>query len=331
MTFFLRTIACALLPCLIAACARPHNDDEERSNPPRVAVKTAPIRRGIMPRGLEVTGTTEALRKVRVFSPVAGTLLALKVQEGERVKAGDVLAVVQPRETRAAIAGAEALRRSARTDADRAEADRALELARARQSVVEVRAASDGVIASRSAAEGELVAENTELATMIDPGTVVFLADVPVAGIAAVRSGGAARVRFPALPAMVLDAVVEGESPRADPASQSVRVRLRFTGVPAALRGSLKAEMGGSAWLATGTTSGVLLVPPAAILRDDEAGVSRIVLAGADSLAHVLVVRIGGRTDSTVEVAAAGLEAGMPVIVEGQYALSDSTRIVVTR
>jgi len=160
---------------------------------------------------------------------------------------------------------------------------------------------------------------------------VVFLADVPVARIAEVHSGGRAQVRLPAIPGGTLEAVVEGESPRTDPASQSVRVRLRFTGVPASLRGVLKAEMGGSAWLATGTTSGVLLVPPAAILRDDEAGVSRIVLAGADSLAHVMIVTVGGRTDSSVEVAAAGLDAGMPVIVEGQYALSDSTRIAVTR
>jgi multidrug efflux pump subunit AcrA (membrane-fusion protein) len=330
MTFTSRTIAPVLLLLLTAGCARPHNDDEERTVPPLVSVKTVPVRLGNMPRGLEVTGTTEALRKVRVFSPIAGTLLAMKVQEGEAVRAGDVLAVVQPREARAALAGAEALKRGARTDAERAEADRAIELARSRQSLVEVRASSDGIIASRSAVEGELVAENTELATLLDPGTVVFLADVPVARIGEVRSGGAARVRLPAMASVVLDAVVESESPRTEPASQSVRVRLRFTGVPASLRGLLKAEMGGSAWLTTGTTSGVLLVPPAAILRDDEAGVSRIVLAGADSMAHIVTVTIGGRTDSSVEVAAAGLDAGMPVIVEGQYALSDSTRIAVT-
>jgi multidrug efflux pump subunit AcrA (membrane-fusion protein) len=329
MTLTPRSIAPALLLLLITGCARPHSD-EERTVPPLVAVKTVPVRRGIMPRGLEVTGTTEALKKVRVFSPIAGTLLAMKVQEGEAVRAGDVLAVVQPREARAALAGAEALKRGARTDAERAEADRAIELARSRQSLVEVRASSDGIIASRSAVEGELVAENTELATLLDPGTVVFLADVPVSRIGEVRSGGAAQVRLPAIPSAALDAVVEGESPRTEPASQSVRVRLRFTGIPASLRGLLKSDMGGSAWLATGTTSGVLLVPPAAILRDDEAGISRIVLAVGDSLAHIVTVTVGGRMDSSVEVAAAGLDAGMRVIVEGQYALADSTRIVVT-
>jgi multidrug efflux pump subunit AcrA (membrane-fusion protein) len=331
MTTLFRWLACASLSLLITACSRTHDDDAERAVPALVAVKAVPVLRGAMPRGLEVTGMTDALRKVRIFSPIAGTIVSMRVQEGQPVRAGDLLAVVQSREARAAIAGAQALQRGAKTDAERNEAGRALALALARQTTVEVRATSGGVIASRSASEGELVAENTELATLIDPGTVVFLADVPVSRISDVHAGQRAFVRLSVAAERALEAVVEAESPRTDPASQTVRVRLRFTGVTPGLRNSLKAETGGSAWLATGTKTDVLLVPPTAILRDDETGVSSIVLAGSDSLAHVMAVGVGGRTDSTVEVAAAGLEAGMLVIVEGNYALADSTRILVTR
>lgn len=331
MTTLLRCLVFSSLSFLIAGCSRAHEDDAERAVPPLVAVKAVPVHRGAMPRGLEVTGMTDALRKVRVFSPIAGTIVSMKVQEGQPVRAGELLAVVQSREARSAIAGAQALQRGAKTDAERNEAGRALALALARQTTVEVRASSGGVIASRSASEGELVAENTEVATLIDPGTVVFLADVPVSRIGEVHPGQRALVRLSVATGGALEAVVEAESPRTDPASQTVRVRLRFTRVSPGMRNVLKAEMGGSAWLATGTKTGVLLVPPAAILRDDETGVSSIVLAGTDSLAHVMAVSVGGRTDSTVEVVAAGLEAGMLVIVEGNYALADSTRILVSR
>ena len=86
-------------------------------------------------------------------------------------------------------------------------------------------------------------------------------------------------------------------------------------------------DMGGVASIVTGRHPGVLIVPKSALLRNDETDTYTVVVATADSLARILPVEVGARTDSTAEVAGKGLLPGMRVVVEGNYALADSTRI----
>ena len=93
----------------------------------------------------------------------------------------------------------------------------------------------------------------------------------------------------------------------------------------------LKTEMAGEARIVTGVHRNVLLIPKDALLRNDENETYSIVIAMADSIAHVIPVEVDGRNDSTAEVRHNGLREGMNVIVEGNYALPDSSRIVPVR
>jgi Cu(I)/Ag(I) efflux system membrane fusion protein len=274
------------------------------------------------------TGSTDALRKEKILAPIAGTLLSLKVLEGTPVRRGDVLAVIQPKETRAAITGAGALRRAARTEAERTEAARAMQLALAGQNNLDVQSTTGGVVATRSATEGELVAENAELMTVVDLSTLIFVADVPLRDVAQVRPGERADVSFQALPGELFGAKVDAVNPRSDPGSQTVRVRIGFTGNDGQRKKLLRSDMGGVARIVTGRHPGILIVPKSALLRNDETDTYTIVIATSDSIARVIPVEVGARTDSTAEVAGSGVHAGMRVVVEGNYALADSSRIV---
>ena len=324
----LTTFVCIAL----AGCTGRHGAGDEDENAASavnavVVVKTAPVVRGDMETVVAVTGSTDALRKEKIITPIAGTLLSVKVLEGTPVHRGDLLAVIQPRETRAAITGADALLRAAGTDAERLEARHAMDLALAAQNNLSVMATADGVVASRSATEGELVAENAELMTVVDLRTLVFVADVPLGEIARVHPGERAAVTFQALPGEAFRARVDAVNPRSDPGSQSVRVRISFTGEDARRMSSLMSDMGGLARIVTGKHVGILIVPKPALLRNDETDTYTIVIATADSLARVLPVEVGARTDSTAEVSAPGLLPGTRVVVEGNYSLADSTRI----
>jgi len=319
-------VLCGALP----GCTQHHGGDDEGEGPSAnavVAVKTVSVARGDLETVVTATGNTDALRKEKIVAPIAGTLLSLKVLEGTPVRPGDVVAVIQPKETRAAITGAEVLLRAARTDAERAEAARAMQLARAAQNNCVVRSAAGGIVATRSATEGELVAENADLMTLVDLSTLIFVADVPVRDVAQVRPGEKAAVSFQALPGELFGAKVDAVNPRSDPQSQAVRVRIGFTGPEGQRKRLLMSDMGGVARIVTGKRPGVLIVPKSALLRNDETDTYTIVVATADSLARVLPVEVGARTDSTVEVAGRGLLPGMRVVVEGNYALADSTRI----
>jgi len=327
----LHRAALLALCATISACTHHHPEDEESESVKSVvAVKTAPIVLADMETVVNATGNTEAVAKEKILSPIAGTLISLKVLEGAAVKRGDVVAVIQPRETRAAISGAEALLRSATTPQEQSDARKALALAIQTQNNLEIHASRDGVVAVRSAMEGEQVAENSELLTLLDLSTLVFVADVPLVDMPAIRKGEGAAVFFQSLPGDTFRAVVEAVNPRSDPQSQSVRVRLSFKGSsPSRLR-QLRTDMSGIARIVTGVHSHVLVVPSRALIRNDENDTYTVVTAGADSLAHIVPVDPLARTDSSAEVRGPGLASGMQVIVEGNYALADSTRIEPT-
>jgi len=313
----------------LTGCTKHHAEDDEGEATvvtPVVSVRTAPVVRGNIDVVVAATGTTDAVRKEKVVAPISGVLVSLNVLEGTPVRRGDVVAVIQPKETRAAITGAETLLREATTEKERGEARRAMDLARRGANNLEVRATSDAVVASRSVTEGEVVAEGADLLTLVDLRTLDFIADVPLQDIDRVHRGEKAGIVFQSLPGRRFAAFVEAVNPRSDAQSQTVRVRLAFAALGSE-RSLLRTDMGGVAGIVTGVHSGVLIVPKEAVLRNDETNASTIVVATPDSVARIVPVDVGARTDSTAEVSGAGLAPGVRVVVEGNYALADSTRI----
>jgi membrane fusion protein (multidrug efflux system) len=312
------------------ACKQKQGGEEgagDSATPPVVSVKIAPVHRGSLEDFITATGKIEVIRKQKVISPVTGTLLSLKALEGMSVEQGDVLATIRPREAQTAIIGAEALIQSARTEAERREAQKALELATSTQNTVTVRAGFNGVVATRSVTEGELVTENAELMMVVDLSTIIFVAEVPLQDAPRVHRGHRATLEFQSLPGRQYSALVDAIYPGSEFQSQTVGVRLRLGRLAEETRRLLKPSMMGICRIITGVHRDVLIVPKAALLRDDEKNVSTVVIVTADSIARLVPVAVGLTTDSTAEVQGTGIATGTPVVIEGNYALPDSTRV----
>jgi multidrug efflux pump subunit AcrA (membrane-fusion protein) len=323
-----RQIAVAVfLICVLPGCRHGGGDDEEPTTTPRVPVRLGQVREGNIAVTVAVPGITLPLLKERVVAPVGGRVIALKALEGTSVRAGDPLVVLRTREAQTAIEGAQQMLRLATTERERAFARRALSLADSIQPKVYVRAGSDGVVATRSVTEGELVADQAELLTLVDLASVIFMADVPVGRLSALSLGQPAVIAFPQMGGGTFHAVVDGILPQADGESQSVNVRLRFTGLTEEQHRLLKSNLQGTASIILGIHRHVLLVDRSALLRDDESGQHAIVLMTPDSLSRTIPVTVGVQNDSSAEVAGDGIRAGAPVILQGNYALSDSTRV----
>lgn len=77
---------------------------------PAVPVTTAQVQTQDVPVLLSGLGTVQALNTVEVKAQVGGTLVSLPVQEGQAVKQGDVVAVIDPRPYQAALDQATAQR-----------------------------------------------------------------------------------------------------------------------------------------------------------------------------------------------------------------------------
>ena len=311
-----------------AGCRSKQADDDTNEQQVKavVPVKTDRVAEHDAELSVSALGRTDALRKEKLYSPIAGKIVAMKVYEGTEVKRGDIVAVIQSKESNAAIMGAEGMLKSAITPEGKDEAGQVLKLAQSTQNSVNVVAKFDGIVSTRSASEGELVVENGELLTMIDLSTVGFVADVTIHDLLSVNIGQQSSVRFQSIPGKIFPAVVDAINPQTDIQSQTIKVRLRFLrrgGVEPLLR----TDIIGTATIITGMRHHAFFVPKAAILRDDEKNAYSIVTLTADSLAKSVPVSIGTATDSSVEIIGESVHAGMPVITEGNYSLADSTRV----
>jgi membrane fusion protein, multidrug efflux system len=312
------------------ACTQRQGSEEgtgDSSAPPVVSVKIVSIRRGNLEDFVTATGRMEVTRKQKVVSPVTGTLSSLKALEGTLVRSGEMLAAIVPKEAQTAIIGAEALLQGARTEAERAEAQKAVQLAKTTQNTVVVRAGFDGVVATRSVTEGELVTENTELMTVVDLSTLIFVAEVPLLDAPRVHEGEPASLEFQALPGQSYAALVDAVYPGSELQSQTVGVRLRLSNVGKETQRLLKPSMMGICRIITGNHRNVLIVPKSALLRNDEKNTYAVVLVTADSIARLTPVTVGVTTDSIAQIEGNGIGEGIPVITEGNYALPDSTRV----
>ena len=316
---------------VLLACNKPKENEENSATDARVPVKVSHLDKGTIESVVSAAGFTDALRKEKIFSPVAGRIIALKVLDGSQVHTGDVMIILRTKEAQATFEGAQTLLLNASTEQLKQEARRALTLADSLQPQIYVRARFDGVIASRNVTEGELVGEQTELLTIIDPTTIVFIADVPINSISQIHQNLPARIKFSQFTSGLVDAIVDAVNPEADAQSQSVKVRLHFHGLTNPQQKLLKSNIPGTVNIITGSQQNVFVVERSTVLYDDEANTYSLVIMTDDSLAKVVPVIIGIQTDSLVEIRSDLLREGMNIITEGQYALTDSIRVTVER
>ncbi len=290
-----------------------------------VEVRTTPVMRGSVEETVDATGETHIQREVQLRSSINGILVSFKYFNGDKIPKGSVIAQIRSKEAQAAFQGAEVLLHSAQTEEQREEARKAYELAEQSSATVAVTAPFDGILANREKNEMEVIAEGDLIANLVDPSSIVFVADVPVASLHFVRTGQQVHLKFSGTPRTVLTGTVRLIEPLMNPNDQTAHVKILFSPPAEVLMGS----MFGEASIVTGERTNALLVPKKALLVDDENNSVSVMEAGRDSLAHRVVVRVTWQNDSLAAIAAPGISESTDVIIEGQYGLPDSTSIRV--
>lgn len=99
------------LACLLVSCSK-----ENDAVPPPPTVTVAPVRERVIQDSVVFTGRTVAVETVEVRARVSGYLTATKFKDGQDVKKGDVLFVIDPRPYQADLDRAQA-------EFDKAQAD----------------------------------------------------------------------------------------------------------------------------------------------------------------------------------------------------------------
>jgi RND family efflux transporter MFP subunit len=307
-----------------------------------------------------LVGRLDPYERATLAVRFAGVLRDVRVDVGDRVHAGQVLATLQvpglAAQAEAAVATSEAARSDAalRDDtAGRAEtvadrnraaisaqevlaARRAASAAQARSSAAsaEARRLRDLVNDTRLVApfDGVVVARRRDRGTSVSPGDVVLEVarvdllririEVPEAQAGFVRAGGPVAVTLPSLGGRRLDATISRLSPALDVRTRMLPVEIDVPNPDGTLVGGARAEV-----RLVGEGREAVLVPSEALLRE---GADSVLYVADGQTARRRVVLPGYDSGLQIEIRE-GVSVGDIVLVGGRGLLRDGVAIEVTR
>jgi RND family efflux transporter MFP subunit len=303
--------------------------------------------------GLVLDGTLQAVRQSVLSAQASGRIATLSVKAGDRVKAGQVLAVIDDRATQAGVAQAQA--GLAQADASLTNAKAAYERARDLRAqgflaqaavdaaLAQYKAAQAGTAAARAGQtqasvaqgftrltapyDGWVLATHAEAGALAMPGAPVLtvyapqpiraVVHVPASMQSLAQSASKVEVQLPGTDRWVVPASTSSV-PAADPVSQTVEWRLNLSEADGANqvpgRQTRVRFVGGNAQ----ANSQRLVLPAAAVLRRGELTGVYVVTNKGEGQAEgfaLRAVRTGAMHGDGVEVLA-GLKAGDRVALD---------------
>lgn len=339
--------ACLVIVLVALSCSRePVNRGELKSgdeNAP-VPVETVVLGTGPIEDALRLSATLRAEMHVQILSRTAGQVTARNVEEGDLVKANQVLLRIDADQQSIAIARIETDLAMARQRYERQQklhddgvvSDDELDAARfeverlviARRDAARslgyttVRAPISGTITQRFVKYGDIVVPNQPLFELVDFDSLVAEVFVPEKDIHKVKVGGVARLRSPSSSAQLPDGVVERVAPVVDPKSGTVKVTLDLPDT-AGLRPGMFVDV----HLVVASKDDALLLPRRALVYDNDEPYA-FKLVGDDRVERVRV--IPAIEDREFIEPARGFGPGDRVVVAGQIGLKDDAVVEAT-
>jgi membrane fusion protein (multidrug efflux system) len=322
-----------------AAGAGPGGNGGAPAEPPtHVAVE--PAARGVAVLRYATTATLEAENRAEILARAGGVVASLKVEEGDLVRAGQPLLLLDDAELRVRVRQAEvelAKQQTiwerqknsyeqevipkaefdlARTNFEAAEAQ--LELARQQLAYTRVQAPFAGTVTRRHVNVGQTVNVSSPLFEIANFRPLLARVHVPAKEMGTLAEGQAAELVLDSNGAK-LTGTVRLVSPVVDPTTGTIKVTLAVTDYPAGTRPGDFVKVN----VVTARRDDVVRVPNLAVFEDKG---ERVVYIAQDSVAVRRPVQIGFVDDTHTEVKT-GVATGDRIVVKGQRSLKDGGRI----
>jgi len=356
-----RALALSVLAISLAACGRNSAADAAPAvttvlvGPEAITVAEV----STMAIGPALSGTLVAERTANIRAEVAGQVMTVLHEPGDRVGAGEALARIDDR----AIADAWLSARSGVTQAELAadigkrELDRAVKLntagaiadrdlentrranlgaqaqledakarlaqAQKQKDATVVKAPYAGIVAERTANAGDVVTPGAPLFTVVDPSTMRLEANIPASQLGAIHLGAPVTFAVTGYPDRKFKGVVAHIAPSADAATRQVRVIARIPNQGAGLVAGLFAE-----GRVNSTVREALTAPAAAI---DQRGIRPVVARLKGGRVERLEVTLGAKDDATERVElTSGVSRGDTLLVGAALGITPGTTLKVS-
>lgn len=274
--------------------------------------------------GFPVEATVEAVRQATVAAQIAGRVIDIRVDAGQRVKQGELLMRLDAREAAGSDASAQAslaqasaaYERTRNLHAQKFVSQAALDQAAAAWKAAQGAAASSGaglshglvtapiagLVAQRLIEPGEMAAPGRPLITVFDPKGLRVIANLPQYKLTELKKAGRARIEFPESGRWV-DAVRVEILPTVDVRSHTATARLYL---PENIEGVVPGIYARAHFIIGKAQK--LTVPPTAVLRRGE--VTAVYVLDDKGAVRLRQVRLGEAVAGGELEVLAGINAG---------------------
>lgn len=331
---------------LLSACQGEEEKKEEEKY--AVPVETATVMQGDVSSFYSTTATLEAPEEARVVSRISGLIEAIKVEEGDRVTEGQLLAVIDAERQRYDLARSQAEVKIIEQELQRlkkmnnkeyisadsmAKLEYNLQAAIAKRDLAQLQVEEsqitspiNGVIAKREVKKGNMAKEFQELFYIVNQDKLHGIVHLPEQQLNSLKLGQDALLftnqqSTTQAGSNGIKASVERISPIVDPQSGTFKVTLSVPNPDA----KLKAGMFTRVELKYDTHTNVITVPYNAVINQDNQ-FALYVIEGENAKRRE--VSLGYRESDTVEVVS-GIESGEQIVIRGHQNLKDLSLVEV--
>ena len=189
-----------------------------------------------------------------------------------------------------------------------------------------IRAPFSGVISEQFQFQGEFASPGGKLLTIGDVSEVIVKAPVADTVAAQLEVGDSAKVLPQDLPGEEMTGSISLVSKSSDPQNRTVEVWVNIKNPG----GRLRAHSAAKIVVSTQSAADVIVVPAAAVTLDAaNASEGKVMVVDEKSIANETKVTVGIRTKDKMEITS-GLQGGETIVIEGNYALPDGTKVEAT-
>jgi RND family efflux transporter MFP subunit len=277
-----------------------------------------PVKRGALLARLDDVALQDQLIAARSAARVAGNAVRVAVAEEERNEKLAKAGVITQRDfERAQLARHQA-------QAQLAEAQSRLALAREQVGRTRIVAPFDGVVSERQVNAGDVVQPGSPLVTVLDPRSLELNASVPAEYAGRLKVGTPVDFRLQGDTEQTFSGKIERINPAVDPATGQVRIYVTIPNVEQSLLVGLFAQ-----GRVASESQDALALPLAAV---DQRTTPPSVLRVRDGKLERVSVTLGLRDDVAQQIEVrSGLQSGDVVVLGSAKELTEGTRVQVTQ
>lgn len=292
----------------LTSCGSKTDNQQEQTTNPKTPVKVVSVTNGTIDDDIVLFGSTIYLKRNLITASIPSFITQVNVKLGDKVSKGQVLYVLQSKESRAL--GTEANRIDA-TLKD--------------FGIIRVKAAASGIITTLEHQQiGEYVLEGTQLCSIAESNDLAFQVNVPFEYTTITKIGKGCTIKLPdnnsykatftrALTTMNVTAqtqtiLAKSNQPLFLPENMTVKVSIT-----------------------KGSNNNKQILPKSCVATDEMMKEFWVMKLTNDSTAVKVPVTVGNKSESKIEILSPVFNANDRIISEGSYGLSDTALIKIEK